>query len=36
MTHEELGECIGASPETVTRVRTTSKSKNLVMLNGRF
>jgi len=34
MTHEELGECIGASRETVTRVMTTFKSKNLVMLNG--
>jgi CRP/FNR family transcriptional regulator, cyclic AMP receptor protein len=34
MTHEELGECIGASRETVTRVMSTFKSKNLVMLNG--
>jgi CRP/FNR family transcriptional regulator len=34
MTHEELGECIGASRETVTRVMTTFKSKKLVMLNG--
>ena len=34
LTHEELGECIGASRETVTRVMTTFKSKNLVMLNG--
>ncbi|KAA6456628.1 Crp/Fnr family transcriptional regulator [Acidobacteria bacterium AB60] len=33
-THEELGECIGASRETVTRVMTTFKSKKLVMLNG--
>lgn len=34
MTHEELGECIGASRETVTRVMTTFKTKKLVMLNG--
>jgi len=34
MTHEELGECIGASRETVTRVMTTFRSKKLVMLNG--
>ncbi len=34
MTHEELGECIGASRETVTRVMTTFKSKNLVNLHG--
>jgi CRP/FNR family cyclic AMP-dependent transcriptional regulator len=33
LTHEELGECIGASRETVTRVMTTFKSKNLVMLS---
>ena len=34
MTHEELGECIGASRETVTRVMSTFKSRKLVMLNG--
>ncbi len=34
MTHEELGECIGASRETVTRVMTTFKTRKLVMLNG--
>src|SRR6266567_1130660 len=34
MTHEELGECIGASRETVTRVMTTFKSRKLVMLSG--
>jgi len=34
MTHEELGECIGASRETVSRVMTTFKGKKLVMLNG--
>lgn len=34
MTHEELGECIGASRETVTRAMTTFRSKKLVMLNG--
>ncbi len=34
MTHEELGECIGASRETVTRVMSTFKTKKLVMLNG--
>jgi CRP/FNR family cyclic AMP-dependent transcriptional regulator len=34
MTHEELGECIGASRETVTRVMSSFRSRNLVMLNG--
>jgi CRP/FNR family transcriptional regulator, cyclic AMP receptor protein len=34
MTHEELGECIGTSRETVTRVMSTFKSRKLVMLNG--
>jgi CRP/FNR family cyclic AMP-dependent transcriptional regulator len=34
MTHEELGEFIGASRETVTRVMSTFKSRKLVMLNG--
>ncbi len=34
MTHEELGECIGASRETVTRVMSSFRSRKLVMLNG--
>lgn len=34
MTHEEIGEFIGASRETVTRTLSVFKSRRLVMFNG--
>jgi CRP/FNR family transcriptional regulator len=34
LTHEEIGECIGASRETVTRTLTDLKNHNLIRLNG--
>jgi len=34
LTHEEIGECIGASRETVTRTLSTFKLRRLVALNG--
>jgi CRP/FNR family transcriptional regulator len=34
LTHEEIGECIGASRETVTRTLTDLKSQGLIRLNG--
>jgi CRP/FNR family transcriptional regulator, cyclic AMP receptor protein len=34
LTHEEIGEFIGASRETVTRILTSLKSKQLVALHG--
>jgi CRP/FNR family transcriptional regulator len=34
LTHEEIGECIGASRETVTRTLSTFKLRRLVAFNG--
>ena len=34
MTHEEIGQVIGASRETVTRALSEFKSKHLVAVNG--
>jgi len=34
LTHEEIGECIGASRETVTRALTDMKNQGLIRLNG--
>jgi CRP/FNR family transcriptional regulator len=34
LTHEEIGECIGASRETVTRTLTDLKNQGLIRLNG--
>jgi len=34
LTHEEIGECIGASRETVTRTLSTFKLRRLVALSG--
>jgi CRP/FNR family cyclic AMP-dependent transcriptional regulator len=34
LTHEEIGECIGASRETVTRALADFKHRSLVKLNG--
>lgn len=34
MTHEEIGECIGTSRETVTRTLSDFKHRDLVMLHG--
>jgi CRP/FNR family transcriptional regulator len=34
LTHEQIGEFIGASRETVTRTLSTFKSRHLVAQNG--